>query len=230
MQHHRAFHTGCTQHACPSARRVLQPLLRAAAPRCNLQMLQARYYLSCDLWGGSEKTSTPSDGMPCRAQRRTLLVSTTARPQRFKRMQHGPRVTSRHSHSLTPSNAPAQPNAATPLPAPLLYIMPIWTHAWSMHMLKRSTSQVARRTCPLIKKMCTTRYMLMVAQALVVVSALLAVAATAATAAEYVRPPPGRIILTERTEPADHPQQVHTPSYSLLSPDAGRPVCCCAPD
>lgn len=50
--------------------------------------------------------------------------------------------------------------------------------------------------------------MLMVAQALVVVSALLA-AAAAATAAEYVRPPPGRIILTEHTEPAAHPQQVH---------------------
>jgi acid phosphatase type 7 len=57
--------------------------------------------------------------------------------------------------------------------------------------------------------------MLMVAQALVVVSALLA-AAAAATAAEYVRPPPGRIILTEHTEPAAHPQQVHTLHYTFL--------------
>jgi len=77
----------------------------------------------------------------------------------------------------------------------------------------------------LIKKMRTTSYILMVAQALVVVSALLA-AAVAVAAAEYVRPPPGRIILTEHTEPADHPQQVHTTSsYSLLTP-----VCCYAPD
>lgn len=57
--------------------------------------------------------------------------------------------------------------------------------------------------------------MLMVAQALVVVSALLA-AAAAATAAEYVRPPPGRIILTEHTEPAAHPQQVHTYTTPFL--------------
>jgi hypothetical protein len=71
----------------------------------------------------------------------------------------------------------------------------------------------------LIKKMRTTRYILMVAaQALVVVvvvSALLLATAAAATA-EYVRPAPGRIILTEHTEPADHPQQVlilHLPSH-----------------
>ncbi|CAD6261019.1 unnamed protein product [Miscanthus lutarioriparius] len=49
----------------------------------------------------------------------------------------------------------------------------------------------------------------MVAQALVVSALLAATTAAAATAAEYVRPPPGRIILTEHTEPAAHPQQVH---------------------
>ena len=56
----------------------------------------------------------------------------------------------------------------------------------------------------------TTRYTLMVAQALVVSALLAATTAAAATAAEYVRPPPGRIILTEHTEPAANPQQVHT--------------------
>ena len=68
---------------------------------------------------------------------------------------------------------------------------------------------------PVIKKMRTTRYILMVAaQALVVVSALLLATAAAATA-EYVRPAPGRIILTEHTEPADHPQQVLIPHLPI---------------
>jgi hypothetical protein len=39
---------------------------------------------------------------------------------------------------------------------------------------------------------------------LAVVGALLVSAA-----AEYVRPPPGRVILTENTQPPSHPQQVH---------------------
>ncbi|WVZ85531.1 hypothetical protein U9M48_032448 [Paspalum notatum var. saurae] len=59
--------------------------------------------------------------------------------------------------------------------------------------------------CPLLKKMGTTRHILLLAGALVV-SALLA---AAVAAAEYVRPPPRPIILTEHTEPATHPQQVH---------------------
>ncbi|CAN6270300.1 unnamed protein product [Urochloa humidicola] len=49
----------------------------------------------------------------------------------------------------------------------------------------------------------TARYVLLAARALLVSTLL------AAAAAEYVRPPPGRIILTEHTEPAAHPQQVH---------------------
>ncbi|CAL5017144.1 unnamed protein product [Urochloa decumbens] len=54
----------------------------------------------------------------------------------------------------------------------------------------------------------TARYVLLLAARALLVSALLAAFFTAA-AAEYVRPPPGRIILTEHTEPAAHPQQVH---------------------
>ncbi|XP_062224752.1 purple acid phosphatase 22-like [Phragmites australis] len=58
------------------------------------------------------------------------------------------------------------------------------------------------------KKMTPTRCFLVVVRTLVV-SAVLACSGAAAAAAEYVRPPPGRIILTEHTEPASHPQQVH---------------------
>lgn len=68
-------------------------------------------------------------GMPCRAQRRALPpVRSTHRKsarqclkRKPARRQHRPRVPSRHSHSLTPSNAPAQPNAQRPpLSAPPL--------------------------------------------------------------------------------------------------------------
>lgn len=33
--------------------------------------------------------------------------------------------------------------------------------------------------------------------------------AAAVAATEYVRPPPGRVIFTEHTKPASHPQQVY---------------------
>ncbi|CAL5067593.1 unnamed protein product [Urochloa decumbens] len=67
---------------------------------------------------------------------------------------------------------------------------------------QRSTSQVAPLVRSLLKKMGTgtARYVLLVA---------LISASSAAATAEYVRPPPGRIILTEHTEPTTHPQQVH---------------------
>ncbi|KAK3144845.1 hypothetical protein QOZ80_4AG0318590 [Eleusine coracana subsp. coracana] len=50
--------------------------------------------------------------------------------------------------------------------------------------------------------MCTTRRVLLLV-------AFGCFAGAAAAEAEYVRPPPRRIILTEHTEPASHPQQVH---------------------
>ncbi|CAO2042169.1 unnamed protein product [Urochloa humidicola] len=78
--------------------------------------------------------------------------------------------------------------------------MPIWmVHAHA----QRSTSQVAPLVRSLLKKMGTARYVLLAARALLVSTLL------AAAAAEYVRPPPGPIILTEHTELAAHPQQVH---------------------
>nr|CAB3484450.1 unnamed protein product [Digitaria exilis] len=51
-------------------------------------------------------------------------------------------------------------------------------------------------------------YVVLLVAGALLVSTVFAATATGA-AAEYVRPPPGRIILTEHTEPAAHPQQVH---------------------
>ena len=56
----------------------------------------------------------------------------TASPQRFKRkparQQHGPRVTSRHSHSLTPSNAPAQPQSGNTIACCLTALTCLYGH------------------------------------------------------------------------------------------------------
>ncbi|KAL6650651.1 hypothetical protein ACP70R_009576 [Stipagrostis hirtigluma subsp. patula] len=57
-------------------------------------------------------------------------------------------------------------------------------------------------------KMTTTRCVFRVVIQALLVSAVFAFSGVVA-GAEYVRPPPGRVILTEHTGPASHPQQVH---------------------
>ncbi|KAF8715497.1 hypothetical protein HU200_027152 [Digitaria exilis] len=80
---------------------------------------------------------------------------------------------------------------------------PLYLPIWSMHKLSDRRLRFEE------DKMSTARnYVVLLVAGALLVSTVFAATATGA-AAEYVRPPPGRIILTEHTEPAAHPQQVH---------------------
>lgn len=92
-----------------------------------------------------------------------------------------PSITSRHSHSLTP--------LTTRRCHPTLY-----GPCTTIDVDPRLLPPVQDALQP--KKM-TTSCILLVVGTLVV-----------SAAAEYVRPPPGRVILTEHTKAASHPQQV----------------------
>lgn len=119
---HPAFHsTGCTcaQVCCSAA-------ASCSAPRCKC-FKRGTSSVRVVRWIGGRRRPLQVQatyGMPCRAQRRALPpVRSTHRKsarqclkRKPARRQHRPRVPSRHSHSLTPSNAPRPAQcASTPI-------------------------------------------------------------------------------------------------------------------
>lgn len=171
----------------------------------NEQCLKRGTMCLCEL-DQTQQTFTPSEGMPWRAQtphhHSAGLHATPSVPNASR--ESSLRATAQAARRITPfpfldAMESIEPQNSTAMPPPLYYM--VHAHA------QRSTSQVAPRlSVPEQDKMSTARYVvLLVAGALVLSTVLFA----AAAAAEYVRPPPRRIILTEHTEPAAHPQQVH---------------------